>query len=427
MKRIAFYLENKSLKSVDCSKILRGNPGIGGTQYMIMVVSYLLSIRDNDLSVKVFAQSDGVFPDDYNYAVVKDFIEAVNAAYIEGYECLIFRHDANLITSGILEQISYDIKLIVWDHVFVCHWELDYYAKNRHIYRIVNVGREMMDLYRDHEAFNKSLYIYNCLYLDGIREKVYEYPFGKRRNIVVYMGSLVRYKGFHILAEAWPKILKSVPDAELYVIGTGRLYDKNLKLGDFGIAEEDYEKSFMKYLTVNGTIMPSVHFMGDMGIEKNDILLHAKVGVPNPSGITETFCISAVEMQACGAMVATIKFPGFMDTVKNGILYKDCSELAETVVKILRLKNSEYDNAMNFFEENFSFDSVAEKWENLLYCGNVNNDHQISNKFYRLKWLKEFRRRISKYFPFLYKLSPIERFVIYIERRIYGRFTYIDS
>ena len=308
MKKVAFYLENASISSVDCSGILQGNPGIGGTQYMIILISYLLWLRNNGLEVKTYSTSKGLFPVGYDYSIVRNFNEAVDKACDEGFDCLIFRHDADLITSGALDGVDRNIKLIVWDHVFVCYWELDYYASNPQVYKIINVSREQTDLYRDHKAFEKSFYIYNCLNLEGTREMVLGNPFEKRKNVVTYVGSLVPYKGFHLLAQAWPIILRQVPDAELYVIGSGRLYDKNVKLGRFGIAESSYEEQFMHYLCKDDEILPSVHFMGDMGVEKNKILLQTKVGVPNPSGITETFCISAVEMQAMGAVVTTINF-----------------------------------------------------------------------------------------------------------------------
>lgn len=426
MNKIAFYLENASIASVDCTEILQGNPGIGGTQYMIIVISYLLSLRNNGLDIKTFSNSEGIFPPEYRYSVVQDFSEAVEQASEEGFDCLIFRHDAELITSGTLDKANKNIKLIVWDHVFVCYWELDYYAANTQIYKIVNVGREQTDLYRDHKAFDKMLYIYNCLNLEGVREMVQKHPFKDRKNVVTYVGSLVSFKGFHLLAKAWSSILKEFPDAELYVIGSGKLYDKNSQLGSFGIADSLYEEQFMHYLCQDGKIIPSVHFMGDMGIEKNEILLQTKVGVPNPSGITETFCISAVEMQAMGAMVTTINYPGFIDSVKNGYLYKRPVQLAQAVIRLLKEGRNDYEASMNYLENNFSFESVVLKWETFLLGDDI-KDYKLYNKLYRLKWLKELKRRIGKRLSFVYKFPTVERVLLFVERILYGHITYIDS
>lgn len=427
MSNVAFYLDNEHIASVDCSDILSGNPGIGGTEYMIITVSHLLATRQNGLNIKTFTLRQATFPREYAYEVVKDFTSAVRKAAEEGFEYFVFKHDANLIRSGALNSIDSNIKLIVWDHVFVCYWELDYYDRNPKIFKIVYVGREMYDLYRDHRVFRKSLYIYNCVCLDNLREKVNFHPFSQRSNIVVYVGGLLPYKGFHLLAKAWPIILKSVPDAELYVIGSGQLYNKEIEMGEYGLAERSYEKLFMQYLCKDGRILPSVHFMGNMGHEKSEILLRAKVGVPNPSGITETFCISAVEMQAMGELVATINFPGFLDTVKNGLLYKRRRNLARSVIKLLNSDNLKYEETMEYFNDNMSFDSVASKWEKLLNGETHKIDQALCNKFYRLKWLKEVKRRLSIIFPIIYKLPPIERLLLFYERATTGNITYIDS
>ena len=90
--------------------------------------------------------------------------------------------------------------------------------------------------------------------------------------IVTYVGSLVPAKGFHRLAQIWPEVISKVPNAELYVIGNGKVYDRNAKLGKYGISQSDYENQFMKYLTDDeGEILKSVHFCGIVGKEKRDI------------------------------------------------------------------------------------------------------------------------------------------------------------
>lgn len=426
MKKVAFYLENKDTASVDCSNILNGNPGIGGTQYMITVVSYMLQRRSNGIAVNVYAQTKAAFPEDYEYETVSGFTEACRLAAEAGCEYFVFRHDASLITDHVLDGVS-GMKLVVWDHVFACYWELDYYASHPCIYKIINVGREMTDLYRDHKVYVKSSYIYNCINTAGVKELVAKYPVNNRANIVTYIGSIVPFKGFHLLAEAWPEILSAVPDAELYVIGSGRLYDENSVLGRFGIAEASYEKQFMKYLTKEGRILPGVHFMGIMGQGKRDILLKTKVGVPNPSGITETFCLSAVEMQLYGAKVATIRYPGYLDTVKNGILYSRKKDLAKTVIRLLNDNSNDYDSAMASFEQDFSYETVVSRWETFFLTGDVPADKSMSNPWFRLKWLKELKRKLCGIVPVLYGLPPIERCLIFIERKILGKKTYIDS
>ena len=278
-----------------------------------------------------------------------------------------------------------------------------------------------------YKVFEKATYIYNCVPANDARERVQKMPYSKRGNVVVYVGSLVPYKGFHLLAQAWPQILKCVPDAELYVIGSGKLYNEKNSLGKWKLAESSYEELFMPYLVNGSQIIPSVHFMGVMGKSKEEILLKSRVGVPNPSGITETFCLSAVEMQMCGCRIATINYPGYLDTVKNGKLYGRKESLAEVVASLLRSTENHYESAMSYFENNFSFDSVSEKWEELLLSGEVRRTEKIHNLRYRLKWLKEFMRIIKHILPFMYRLPMLERVLIFFERKRFGKVTYIDS
>lgn len=425
MKKIAFYLDNKTISDIDVNQLEYGNPGIGGTEYLILLVSTMLACNEHTMSIKLWITHQQKLPEYIQYSVVNNLSEAICKAEEEQYDIFILKHDVdNIINNYIVTSTT--LKFYIWCHVFICYWELDYYANNPYVHKVVYVGREMLDLYRDHPLYDKSVYIYNCINLEGCRESVIHHPFSTRQHIVTYVGSLVPYKGFHRLARIWPAILKAVPDAQLFVIGSGRLYNSSAVLGQYGIAEKSYEESFMKYLSRDGHILPSVHFMGKMGVEKNEILLKTKVGVPNPTGITETFCLSAVEMQVYGAVLATVKAPGYMDTVKNGVLCSNDRNLAETIIRLLKTDKSNYEEAMNFFEKEFSLDSILLKWKQLLLL-DCNDRGKLVNLGYRLKWLKEIIRILSKFIPVVKHVPPVERILLFIERKIFKKITYMDS
>lgn len=428
MKKIAFFLDNKAFSSIDCSDILAGNPGIGGTENMFYVIATLLSMRDNGIIVKLFLTERQTLPECLNYEITDSLTSCISKADRESFDFLIIKHDVQYIYNNTLKNAdSLGLQIIVWAHVFMCYWELDFYARLKNIYKIVNVGKEALDLYIDHPAYDKSCFIYNCLPLskDTICRSI---PFNKRKHIVTYIGQLSSFKGFHLLAEAWPKVIKEIPDAELYVIGSGKLYDKNSKLGKYGLAESSYEQEFIKYLIDDeGEIIPGVHFMGVMGKEKDIILSKTKIGVPNPSGITETFCISAVEMQMHGAFITTIKAPGYLDTVKNGILYSSRKQLARSIIKALRMEKDDYKNAMDYFRNEFSYETVSQHWEELVKTGNVYFENKSSNLGYRFKWLKKYLHICKKRIPILSSIPYLERILLFIERKLKGPVTYIDS
>lgn len=427
MKKVAFFLDNNGFASIDCSHALNGNPGIGGTEWLFIVVSSLLSNRHNKIDVTLYTTRLGQFPQGLKTKVVKDLSDAIALSDADKQDLLIIKHLASNIVDQVLDVKTQNVRIICWCHVFVCHWELDYYADNDVIEKVVFVGREMYDLYRDHRVFLKSTYIYNCIEYADVRDYVAKFPYENRGNVIVYVGSLVPFKGFHLLARAWPKIVEQIPNAELYVIGSGKLYDENAKLGRWGIAESKYEDSFMSYLTEDGRIHPNVHFLGVLGEGKKDILLRAKIGVPNPSGITETFCLSAVEMQMYGSRIATINYPGYLDTVRNGKLYNNRNDLAKTIVSLFNSSENNYEDSMDYFEREFSYDSVSQRWEALIQTGEIKYDEKIPNLLYRFKWLKEMIRNIKQAVPFLKCMPMLERVLIFIERKLNGRVTYIDS
>lgn len=425
MKKIAFFLDNRSICDVNAGHLESGNPGIGGTEYLFLLISSKLAERSNGLAVTLYTTHSQILPSGVKIDVVSCLADAIKLCEMNGTEFLVVKHVIENVTTSIL-QSTRGLKFIVWCHVFACYWELNAYAKNNNIAKIVFVGKEMMQLYWDHPVMKKSTYIYNATLLEGCRQAVFSNPINKRANIVTYIGSLVPFKGFHLLAKAWKDIIREIPDAELYVIGSGQVYDSCAQMGKLGLAEENYERIIFDCLSIDGKLLPSVHFMGRMGTEKNKILLKTKVGVPNPSGITETFCLSAVEMQCFGAQIATIKAPGYMDTIKNGVLCSKQSQLAQIIIRLLRNNENNYDEAMDFFEKHFAIDVVVARWEALLHSELVER-HEIVNYRYRLKWLKDIIKRMSKYLPINKALPSIERCLIFYERKIRHQQTYMDS
>ena len=71
--KIAFYLKNKN--TIDCSNIIDGNPGLGGSEYLIILISTLLSLRYNDISITLYTDYQGVLPHNLNVIECSSFTE----------------------------------------------------------------------------------------------------------------------------------------------------------------------------------------------------------------------------------------------------------------------------------------------------------------------------------------------------------------
>lgn len=430
MRKIAFYLGSDTVSKVDLSGILKSNPGIGGSEYMILCIACLLSMRENGIEVVLYSKTH-VRLSGLNSVLINSFDDALKFVDIQSIDYLVVKHDSQLCTA--MKAYNGRTRFVIWCHNFV-EKELSFYRNSDKVARIITVGKEQMELYCDDMAFYKSDYIYNGISTDiDIKYKSKVFQFKQRQNNVVYIGSLIECKGFYYLAKAWKSILKNVPDANLYVIGNGCLYDRSVRLGKWKIADEAYEKKFIPFLLENGELLPSVHFMGIMGEEKNDILINSKVGVPNPNGETETFGCTAVEMQLMGCLVATKKCPGYLDTVKNGILYDSTTDLAMSVVKLLKSENNNYWDNYEYIKKNFSFDVVIEEWELLFNCAlpdnkPLHNHYIITNRNFRLKGIKEKILKIKMNHPILKKIPSIEYFylkVIKLPRRLMKKFLFL--
>lgn len=419
---------------MDCRRIMECNPGCGGTSYMFFIISYLLSVRENGLDVTLFVSHEGIFPEGMAVRVVPDWRAAWATCDREGYEYLVIRSIYYCGADGGLFLSPHKTRLVVWCHNFASREELKLYSRSNSVARIITVGREQLDLYRDDEAFGKSDYIYNCVDTPDIKGLA-RGAGGPRRNVVAYVGAIIPGKGFHLLAKAWPKILEEVPDAELFVIGSGKLYDKKSKLGKWGLADERYESTFMKYLTRGESLLPGVHLLGTLGGEKYAVLAQTKVGVPNPSGHTETFCISAVEMQMMGARVVSKRCAGYLDTVRNGVLFRHARDLARCVVDELRKPSAHDGGTLDFIEGHFSQQVVVRQWEQLfLEClesgRDLHDKSEVVNPDFELKRYKEWLRRFKLRHPWACRaLPPLDVFVdaykrlaLFVSKRVYKYF-----
>lgn len=423
--KIAFYIPNEKFKNVDCRYVEYGNPGIGGTWHIFLIVASQLARRDNGLDVTVYVQTlNSNLPTGPNYQVASDPLEAIRLADKASSDYAII--NSCMVNWDEVTQMQYrsNMQLIPWCHNFINKQSeyLDVFAESDRIARVINVSREQMDLYLDHPAYDKMDYIFNCVpYPKGISDKITSTPFECRDNIVTYVGSLVPQKCFHVLAMIWPDVVKQVPDAQLYVIGSGKVYDENARLGKYNIAEKSYEKKFMSYLTDrSGDVLPNVHFMGNLGLEKNEILAKTKVGVPNPTGLTETFCISAVEMQQMGCAVTAMAAPGYFDTFINGKIVDNKKQLTKSIVDLLLAKESviSYNETIGRITKLFSVENVIKDWEKLFSnnCELPIHSNNVSNMHYHLKRVKIALGKIKKNIPIANNLKNIEYFIWQYER-----------
>jgi glycosyltransferase involved in cell wall biosynthesis len=416
--KIGLYLNNKCVANVDLSEPEKGNPGVGGTQFNFVTLPYyFIKYFPDKVDFIWYADSIRHLPHQVRSRQVTDVFDAITQADDQGCDIFIWRPTDDDIGRRVVERLdSFKVKSIAWAHNTPGVHGLNRLADSVQLKRLVCVGQEQLDRLRDHRIFDKATCIVN-----GFDPQAY-IPNGqieKKGNQVVYLGSLIKSKGFHHLARAWFSIKEQSPDAKLVVIGSGRLYNRDQVLGQWGVADENYERTYIRpYLSdEQGHIHESVDFRGTLGTEKIEILQRADVGVVNPSGATENCPGSAIEFQAAGTPVVSGAYRGLLDTVvhkRTGLLGRGDRDLVDNVVHLLR--NSEVARAygqsgIRFVKDKFSYERVSRQWLALFdaVCDDrpnlVEGIHQYPFNDYKI--LREMMRLLRRYMPFLQDMPSL--------------------
>lgn len=417
---VSIYLGPLNGNFVDATHIEKGNPGIGGTQYcMLELAHYLNSVAGYSVCVlasRIYSLEVGI-----KFRQIEGDTDVCEAAKQEQTDILIMSQFKNVELESNIRQQTF--KVVIWTHNYILYPFCKFITETPQICCNVFVGKQLYDRYIDDDVIKKSVYIHN-MYTD-------QYPDVIRENdgkTVVYMGAIIPGKGFAELCSIWGRVLAKVSDAQLLVLGSGRLYGE-AKLGRLGVASEEYERSFSKFITDScGNIIPSVRFLGVVGEGKLDIFRRASVGVVNPSGRTETFGMGVLEMGEARLPVVTIGKNGYFDTVQNrksGILSKSLQSMADDIVYLLKNAdvNESYGEQSKINNKRFLPSVIGPKWDSLLssiYSGNLKIDKLCASAPYsnNQKWLRMFLSFIRfelhmKFVPSLIQMESIVYNILY--------------
>jgi len=394
--KIAFYVPNQHLKKINFSTPEDGNPGTGAAEYLHVALPYFIS--DDKYIASIIAHNVKNMPGSIESIKCESITEAAQIAKNNEVDIFVFRpriHEE----SNILDLIE-TLKLPSIGRAALTPSAVHQrkMAKTSYFKALVAVGSQQYESMIDSPVAFKLTYINNgispnaCIKFSNIK---------KNKKLVTYMGAIVPQKGLHVLARVWPEVLKQHPDAELRVIGSSTIYNENLKVGSLGIADEAYENEYLiPYLCdKNGKLHKSVTFLGALGSDKFKHISEALIGIANPTGQTETCCVSAVEMSACSTAVVTGSYYALLETVQNnitGLHGRGDRKLRDNICKLL--SNPELaiklgSNGKALAKSNYDFNIVSVKWKKLF--SNVKSGlkihkprHNFKYFYYHRKWLR---------------------------------------
>ena len=202
--------------------------------------------------------------------------------------------------------------------------------------------------------------IYNGVVVPDSRVPV-EY---RTPNKVMFAGTLVEEKGIKKLIQAWKLVIKSIPDANLYVFGKD-----NISSNGGSMIQE------LKAM-LQGDMESSVHFAGH--VTKDELNLHFKNSMlfVSPS-FFEAFSLAPLEAMAYGCPTIYTKLTSGPEALLDGVEGTlidpyNSVEIAEAIVSLLQdSKTAECYSKMGYQRVLNSFDVRDRSIENINFYENL--------------------------------------------------------
>ncbi|HBI6967435.1 glycosyltransferase family 4 protein [Clostridium perfringens] len=391
-EKIAFYIKMHDKIEVLKNKNLdEGNPGVGGTQYLfLLTIKYLNKIYANNSAILITDGNIGLEDIDIPYHIVNNMDEAFIFCKDNNIKKIVL--NANIVSKINDYLYSLDLDIILWAHNTLSFKGQKIAAEKDSIFRVVCVSESQYQNMKDSACFKKCIYINNVItnmfYKNAI---ITDYSEKK----VVYVGSAMPQKGMHNLLDIWRIVEKKEPEAQLYIIGGAKIWNRKTVLGSLNVGDKYYDKLLCNKLKKIKN-KNNIHFLGAMGWGNiKEVIKSCRVGVVNPSYYVrdETFCMSAIELETYGIpVVSRNRNDGLKTTIidgKTGFLKKYNSEIADRIVYLLDDYNCKKIGvkSRNHAKE-FIIEKELKKWKDLCSCERIKSNHsaKISKDSIYLCW-----------------------------------------
>jgi len=338
--RIALFLDNRCFFARGAlPQPSLGNPGIGGTEYEFLALAELLLAAGLDLQLLLTVPQAIAGVDGDAISVVPSLAEGLKAAAQAGADLLILR--PGFATEADWHALEHSpIPLVAWFHNLGCHDQGRYEALKA-LRRWVLVSGPQLDFFRHSRLAHQAVVIPNLVAVPPAHRGPRSLPQALAATDLAFVGAITPFKGFDRLASQWDWIAERCPGARLHVFGGANLYGggdaAQARAGSPPHDLTPYEEHCRQILR-RGRHSDRVLFAGSQGLERYEALAQVAVGVVNPSGMDETFCLSAAEFNACGIPVVAARRHALISTVPEGLaglLAGNDQELARCCVELL--------------------------------------------------------------------------------------------
>ena len=296
-RAIAFICNQPSLAGIRFDDF-SSNPGIGGSEYVMAQTAYMLACNFSDVRVYFFSREDCSFqnvPTNFQVHRSTEFSShrskistvVINAIDVKSHIC------------DFVVDHSMDQRVLVWSH-HPFDFGAKFSAEELRKKGGPNLSVEFLSIGAFQYLSNKAIFGDHYRIESVISLKKLSSREAKFNGKFLFLGGLVEAKGFHLILDAWPSIVKAFPQAELNVIG-GEIY---------GRAERSsFECSYKNRLASLIASWPdqarrSVIFHGILGgNSKQQVMERCCIAILNPTGKSEAFPASVIECWGLGIPV----------------------------------------------------------------------------------------------------------------------------
>lgn len=312
MKTVYFPLFTDQTKSKKFS-IYRTNPGVGGTPFTIINVAILLSINCpnwkiilvNSSKVEILEKTATNF-EQMIFDTPSDFLNYLseeNSGVVIATVSFLSNIDLNLLKKQ-------ENRLICWSH-HPFNRKLETIVKEVPVEGIVCVG---IYQYFSNKTVNIPIYhIQNIFVIPQVAKKT---AFIDKKQInIVHLGALYPAKGFLEIAKSWYELKKQFPNIKLHVIGSSETYGKQAGSKLIPTSAE-YANQILKFIPEADINNGEVIFYGNLGEEKFDVIQQCDFAILNPTGRSEAFPASPLEVMTCGLPVIASDDYGMSDSMR---------------------------------------------------------------------------------------------------------------
>ena len=131
----------------------------------------------------------------------------------------------------------------------------------------------------------------------------------------IHVSSLTPEKGFLDVARAWLPLKHAIPGIRLHVVGGASLYGLN-ETASLIPASEEFARAILQFIPAEDVRSQRVIFYGTLGDEKNELIRQSDFAILNPSGHSEAFPATPLEMMSLGVPVIASDDFGMADSMR---------------------------------------------------------------------------------------------------------------